>query len=242
MHQSLRFKIYLLAFSLITMCSAQMSFGLDFNQIQLHSYLDQPLNVHFMITEYADESIQNYQVRLSDPSEFQKQNVPYSLNLQQLQLKLIRNQQAPYLSVTSMRPIIQSQLSFLITLTNQRTQTVDIYKVNLNIKRAPLNMRLKKHYFSMGNESHSLSYGPTQIGDNLLQISKEMRPSVSVNVDQMMLAIMKRNPRAFNKQNSNGLQAGRILIMPSIKMIQSIPAGFAIQEILRQNKVWQNLA
>lgn len=58
-------------------------------------------------------------------------------------------------------------------------------------------------------------YGPVAAGETLGEIARATRPSDSVSVNQMMLALLKSNPGSFYKDNINALKRGAVLRIPS---------------------------
>ena len=85
------------------------------------------------------------------------------------------------------------------------------------------------------------SYGPTQRADTLWDIALKMRPDPSVSVSQVMLALVKNNPRAFFGNNVNNLMAGYILRLPPADEIRAIPQEDAVREIAGQYQQWLNV-
>ncbi len=51
-------------------------------------------------------------------------------------------------------------------------------------------------------------------GDTLARIASELRPE-GVSLDQMLVALFRNNPSAFDGENMNRLRAGKILVVPS---------------------------
>lgn len=65
-----------------------------------------------------------------------------------------------------------------------------------------------------GNE-----YGPVAAGETLGEIARATLPGSEVNVNQMMIALLKNNPKAFFKDNINALKRGAVLRIPSAEEI-----------------------
>lgn len=86
---------------------------------------------------------------------------------------------------------------------------------------------------------HSNVYGPTESSDHLWQIALETRPSEFITPQQMMVALVNRNPHAFKNHNVNGLYSGVYLHLPSLSQIRAISPNQAIATIMNQNKLWQ---
>jgi pilus assembly protein FimV len=79
-------------------------------------------------------------------------------------------------------------------------------------------------------------YGPTTSSDTLWSIAIRMRPSNSVSVQQVMLAIQDLNPDAFINGNINRLKRGEVLRAPSLAQIERLGQGQAIQAVRAQNQ------
>jgi len=58
-------------------------------------------------------------------------------------------------------------------------------------------------------------YGPVRSNDTLWAIASLNRPAPSISVYQMMFAILKKNPQAFNNGNINSMVNGSLLTLPS---------------------------
>jgi pilus assembly protein FimV len=83
-------------------------------------------------------------------------------------------------------------------------------------------------------------YGPTKAGETLSGIARAARPDGSVNMDQMMLALLKNNPNAFYKDNINALKRGAILRIPSADEAKAIgSASEAAAQVRSQIEDWQ---
>jgi pilus assembly protein FimV len=82
------------------------------------------------------------------------------------------------------------------------------------------------------------SYGPTTRTDTLWGIALEMRPDESVSVQQMMLALLKKNPAAFGSNNINNLKAGYILRSPDMDVITQLSRSEAAKRSDRQYQEW----
>ena len=84
-------------------------------------------------------------------------------------------------------------------------------------------------------------YGPTKSNDRLWRIALAVKSNRSIIPQQTMLAILRKNPRAFSYHNVNGLRAGYCLHMPSKAEIKRTSPHRAIQQVHQQNKHWQQI-
>lgn len=63
------------------------------------------------------------------------------------------------------------------------------------------------------------SYGPVGAGERLWKIALKLSPDPGITPDQMMKALHKANPKAFSKAGVDGLIAGSVLRVPSLREI-----------------------
>jgi pilus assembly protein FimV len=76
-------------------------------------------------------------------------------------------------------------------------------------------------------------------GDTLWSIAYDWRPSESLSMDQVMLAIFNRNRDAFLGQNINRLRSDVQLDMPSVDSVGALDAAEAEREVREQMRSWQ---
>lgn len=71
------------------------------------------------------------------------------------------------------------------------------------------------------------TYGPTAPHETLWSIATKLRPGPQVSMDQVLLALYRANPGAFDRGSFNGLIKGRTLQVPSLSDMESTPAAEA---------------
>ena len=81
-------------------------------------------------------------------------------------------------------------------------------------------------------------YGPIKKTDTLWQIANYVRPNKSVSAQQVMIAILDANPRAFKDKNINGIETGFYLHVPNLSKIKEISKINALKKIKEQNETW----
>ena len=74
--------------------------------------------------------------------------------------------------------------------------------------------------------------------ETLWAIAIATRPSASISINRMMLALLRANPEAFIQQNINGLMYGRTLRMPSESEINALDNAAILTEVRAQNAAW----
>ena len=82
------------------------------------------------------------------------------------------------------------------------------------------------------------TYGPVTVGQTLWGLAHELRPNLSVDINQMMLALYRTNPSAF-VDNINRLKEGAILRIPDSDEIGAMTRTAAFAEAQRQHDQYQ---
>ena len=91
---------------------------------------------------------------------------------------------------------------------------------------------------TMPAKSPVLVYGPIEAKDTLYAIAHKIAPDHTVTIDQTMMALIRKNPRAFTEANINRLKSGYVLRVPTVDEIRSIPRELAYEGVSRENKDW----
>lgn len=82
------------------------------------------------------------------------------------------------------------------------------------------------------------TYGPIQRNETLWGLAMRLRPDDSITINQMMMALYRANPEAF-QGNINRLKAGYILRIPEYSEIRAVDRGAAFREAKRHNDEWE---
>jgi len=81
-------------------------------------------------------------------------------------------------------------------------------------------------------------YGPVMANESLWPIAMKTKPQ-GVTVEQMMIALQRKNPHAFIRQNVNNLKRGSILRMPTQAEIDLLSVREARAEFSNQVAEWK---
>jgi len=84
-------------------------------------------------------------------------------------------------------------------------------------------------------------YGPTTPNTRLHDVAAQYSPHGEKTLDQTMIAILKKNPRAFSYHNINGLMTGFYLKIPNNQEIYVLTAKEALDSINQQNADWAHI-
>jgi len=75
--------------------------------------------------------------------------------------------------------------------------------------------------------------------DTLWSMASRMRPDESVSVEQMMLALVRKNPEAFIQENINGVKRGYILRVPDRDEASQINRQQALTQAREHAALWR---
>lgn len=79
----------------------------------------------------------------------------------------------------------------------------------------------------------------TRKGDKLWDIAQQMRPDDSVSLYQMMMALLKSNPQAFEQGNVNRLKAGYVLRINNPALLTAMSKPEAAKAFEMQTREWE---
>ncbi len=82
-------------------------------------------------------------------------------------------------------------------------------------------------------------YGPTRAGDNAWTIANQVKRDTGLDMTQIMVALQRANPAAFQGNNVHRLKRGALLKLPEKQEIEAVPPKVAHKEYLAQLEAWQ---
>lgn len=77
------------------------------------------------------------------------------------------------------------------------------------------------------------------VNDTLWNLAKKYKPAGNITEAQMMLALQRKNPKAFANNNVNQLKAGVVLDIPTLDEASELTQKQANEEFWRQTGVWK---
>lgn len=234
------------------------AFGLG--KLELSSALNEPFKAEIGVTALKGDDANNLQVRLASSKEFEQAGIERNFLLTQLKFDVVEKSGNVKIVISSQQPIREPFIDFLLTATTTGSgRLIREYTVLLDPPKSIFNKPAKSQVQSpvktspKTNASASVtttnyqpasfdsdSYGPVVRTDTLWDIALKTRPENSVTIHQMMMALLKANPRAFQHENVNGLKAGYTLSIPSKDDIYKLTKQQAINAFTEQNTLWKN--
>ena len=238
--------------SLIAASISALSFGANaagLGRITVLSGLGQPLRAEVEIAATPDE-IQNMSARLASAEAFRQAGVDFSAAVSGLRMSLERRGNGAVVKVTSERPINEPFVDMLVELNWSAGRLIREYTFLLDppdtgtsraavvapevrpsayaqrVETAPPVRRAASARVARSAAPGSAA-GRTYLvrpGDTLNRIAMENRPE-GVSMEQMLLALFQGNRAAFDGDDMNRLQAGRILRIPDAESLGSSGGG-----------------
>ncbi|MBL8448119.1 MAG: hypothetical protein JNJ44_11975 [Zoogloeaceae bacterium] len=237
--------------SLIAASIAALPFGADaagLGRLNVLSALGQPLRAEVELTATAQE-MQSISARVPSPEAFKQANVAYSAAIADLRLSVEQRGGRSVVRITSSRPVNEPFVDLLVELNWTGGQMRREYTFLLDpadvlparpvvATAAPVArpvvpaaaVAAKPTVGSSSGRADSDSY-LVKNGDTLRHIAEQTRPE-GVSLDQMVVALFRKNRDAFIADNINRLQAGKILSVPDGPSAKSITATEARKEIV----------
>lgn len=83
-------------------------------------------------------------------------------------------------------------------------------------------------------------YGPIRRSETLWSIAERVRPDREISIEQVMLALQRANPHAFDGNNINRLRRGVTLTVPTRDDMLSMSSRAARAESARQFENWKS--
>ena len=214
------------------------SFALGLGKIEVSSFLNENFEAKINLEGKVNANQNTVNVGLAPRNIFELLEVAYKPALLKLNFSLENKLGAlPYIRVWSNEPISNPYLTFILEYTSMGNSMSKKFTVLLDPKSYASN---KKSNFKTSRTVNVKSIiGPVGRNDTLWPLAKMHKPNDNVSVEQMMLALAKKNPSAFRQGNINVLLQGSKLIVPSIEEIIGINKQDARVEVSRQYADWK---
>lgn len=258
MHKNLvnsRLKRTLLAAAIGALSLGAHAAGLG--RITVLSGLGQPLRAEVEITA-APEELQNMTARLASADAFRQAGVDYAPSINGLRMSIERRGSGAVVKVSSDRPINEPFVDMLVELNwasgrliREYTFLLDPPDTGTGRYAAPVAApEVRQDQFGRRAEPASIRRPPVarvarttaavsgngrsymvQPGDTLHRIAAENRPE-GVSMEQMLSALFQGNRSAFDAENVNRLQAGKILRIPDADTVRQTAGDAGRQQVV----------
>jgi pilus assembly protein FimV len=250
-----RLKRTLLAAAIGTLSLGAHAAGLG--RITVLSGLGQPLRAEVEITA-APEELQNMTARLASADAFRQAGVDYAPSVNGLRMSIERRGSRAVVRVSSDRPINEPFVDMLVELNWASGRLIREYTFLLDPPdtgtgryaapvaapevrqdqfgrraesapvRRPAAARVARTAPAVAGNGRSYMVQP---GDTLNRIAAENRPE-GVSMEQMLSALFQGNRSAFDAENVNRLQAGKILRIPDADTVRQMSGDGGRQQLV----------
>jgi pilus assembly protein FimV len=240
------------------------AFALGLGEIDLRSALNQPFVAEIPVTSDSADEVAGLRVNLASADTFDQYGLDRPAFLGDLAFAVVTRQGRTIVRITSSQPVTEPFVTMLLEVRWPQGRLLREYTVLLDppvlaagagraaipapsrpsspavrreeptSTRAQPSARAEPPPARFGSDT----FGPVQRNATLWGIAQRLRPSASVSMNQMMLAIYRANPEAF-VGNINRLKAGAILRVPDAAEIGQLGRSEAFAEVRRQNETWR---
>jgi pilus assembly protein FimV len=238
--------------------------ALGLGEIDLRSALNQPFMAEIPVTSDSADEVAGLRVNLASADTFDQYGLDRPAFLGDLAFAVVNRQGRTIVRITSRQPVTEPFVTMLLEVRWPQGRLLREYTVLLDPPvlapgagrvAAPAPSRpaspavRREEPASTGTQPSARAepspprfggdtFGPVQRNATLWGIAQRLRPSASVSMNQMMLAIYRANPEAF-VGNINRLKAGAILRVPDAAEIGQLGRSEAFAEVRRQNETWR---
>jgi len=222
-------------------------FAAGLGQINVFSGLGQPLRAEIQISATPQE-LSSVTAKVASPDAFRQAGIPYPGFLSGIRASVERSGQRQVVKLSSDRPINEPFVGLLIELDwasgrLSREYTFLLDPVDIAAPK-PVAARIAAPAPAAAPRQAPMAAPPAprpaavdrytvQRGDTLRRIAEANRPE-GANLDQMLLALFRANPSAFDGDNINRLRAGAIMTMPSADAVLATSPAEARREVVAQ--------
>nr|WP_067295142.1 FimV/HubP family polar landmark protein [Marinobacterium profundum] len=257
-----------LSLAIAGVLGASQAHALGLGQIRIKSALNEPLDAEIQLLQVRDLDPQQVVPKMADLDQFAMAGIDRSRLLSDVQFTVNINQNGTgSIRLTSSRPVREPFLNLLVEVNWPNGRLVREYTVLLDPpafqaatiggSAAPVPAQATRSsvpapqpVFAPPSRSRPAAdnirtnmNGQTQVyvesNDTLGGLAKRHSPGGGTSINQMMLALQRKNPQAFPSSNINFLKAGVVLDLPSLNEVQALSAREASNEVARQMQRWK---
>ena len=233
---------------------SQQLFAIQLGDIKVNSTQDQKLNASIKLTLSSDETVDDLKPSVASQEAYISRSIDRFDIHGDIKMSIKKTPKGAVLLLSSNLLVKDPFIDLLIQIDSPKGRNYAEYTVLLD--PPPPGQKIKKE---VSKPTPKAVKEPTpkavkepapkavkrknvksKAGQTLYQIARNNKSS-KVTVEQMVIAIFQTNPKAFAKNNVNGLLVGQNLKLPLEKYFDSL-SHFDARKILReQNKEWKLL-
>ena len=234
--------------------SAAQAHALGLGDIRVKSALNEPLDAEIRVDDARGLSPLQIRPSMADVDEFALAGVSKSKFLSDIKFSVSLNRDGTgVVRMKSSMPVQEPFLNFLVEVNWPSGRLVREYTVLLDPPvfdptpasqaRQPVLPAASGNAAPARGVARGSAKQPDRIyvdaTDTLWALALKHRPSRDVSSQQMMIALLKKNPDAFLNNNVNLLRRGAELKLPTREEARAMTTKAAIAEIARQTAAWK---
>ncbi len=243
--------------------------ALGLGKLTVESALGQPLSARIELTSVTREDLDSLRAKVADPSLYRQNNLTYQQTLSRARVSLEGGTGAPFLRVSSPVSVQEPFLDLLIELDWAAGRVVREYTFLLDPPGMPAAAAAEPVTPARAGTPARTSAAPAarapaatpspaaaaapssapsasggeqytvKRGDTLQRIAAQFKPN-EATLEQMLAALFRGNPAAFEGDNMNRLRAGAIMTIPSAADAQATAAPEAARVVRMQASDWRS--
>ncbi len=242
------------ALLLLVALTPGLLFGFELGNLQLNSFLNQPLDAEIKLVNVDASLLQDLQIKLADAAVYESMGVTYDSGVAQAKLVVELLTDGQY--VIRLQTVNDLTEPFINLLLEMNWSSGTLLREFAAILDDPLMLGAvdSAAFFEPTAElivasaaggivvneqpSPAVRYRhEVKKSDSLSQIANALRPP-NISVEQMMLALQRENPHAFYGDTISHLKLGAVLRLDDTAVLDDISVEAASAEINRQYAVW----
>lgn len=249
-----------LSLAVASAIAAGQANALGLGEIRVNSALNEPLDADIRLVQVRDLSAQQILPRMADVDEFSLAGLTKSRFLSDVKFQVkIAADGSGSIHVTSSVPVQEPFLSFLMEVNWPQGRLVREYTLLLDppvFDPAPVTAAINAPAAAAQSATPAqptatkpqASNIQTNIGggeifvknnDTLYVLAKNNRPASDISIEQMMVAMQRKNPELFPTANINVMRAGKVMKLPTAEEARALTRKQAIAEAARQTAEWK---
>jgi pilus assembly protein FimV len=221
--------------------------ALGLGEIRVDSALNEPLDARIKLLSLDPLEAPNIRVVIADQDAFEKAGLERPYLLKRLRFKVVADRGGDgYIHVSTPRSVKEPYLNFLLEVRWRGGMLLREYAILLDPPSYRL-ARIPVQTAAPAPRAEAIPAVPRKRPDTyrvrptetLWIIAEKVRSKRTYSVEQVMLALQRRNPDAFLDNNVNRVKSGSLLALPDDSEVESMGRAEARREFLRQTREWQ---
>jgi pilus assembly protein FimV len=221
--------------------------ALGMGDIAIQSYLNEPLQAVIPLRADSVTDVEDLRLRMASPTYFDRFGIVRSTLHDGIRFAVEKRGRDWVIRVSSREAIREPYLSFPLEALWRDGELIREYTVFIDPRpqarastagRSPSPAAQPQTAQPRTEVSTRERYGPVTRGETLWPIANRLKPQ-GVSTEQMMMALLRANPKAFRNGNVNNLKAGAVLRIPTLDEITSRTRQQARQAFREQTSAWR---